>query len=331
MIKRLFVGIIVVSVALVALPPLWFVVFPVSPVADLPPAGRRVVLPSGVGINVIEEGEGRPLLLVHGLPGSGYDWRGLVPELADRGFRVIAMDRSGYGRSDVNPDGDFSLQRNASDVVGVIRAMELEAVTLVGWSYGGATASLVAAERPPELARVVLIGTGGPDSDDALPPEADGLMRFLYSDPVLRWRTAVPPLGRGLIAVLSEQAYSGQPMPDWWIPGVVKNFERWDTLVTYRGEMFGLDGGDEDIYAQSAVPTLLLHGDDDRLAPIGISRYLVSRIPDATLVEFSGASHMLPVTHAGAVADAIAAFIGPESVAPDAVLSEADPSPAGHD
>jgi pimeloyl-ACP methyl ester carboxylesterase len=57
-----------------------------------------------------------------------------------------------------------------------------------------------------------------------------------------------------------------------------------------------------------AVPTLLLHGDDDRLVPVGVSKYLATRIPDARLIEHPGASHMLPVTHAREIAGEIVAF-----------------------
>ncbi len=328
MIKKLFLGILLLLVAAIVLPPIWYAVFPVDPVADLPAAGTRVTLPSGVRINVLDEGSGRPLLLVHGLPGTAYEWRVVQAELVDRGFRVLAMDRSGYGRSDINPDGDFSLRRNANDVIGVIEELGLEDVTLVGWSYGGATASLVAADRPAQLARVVLVGTGGPDGPEAQPPEANAVISFLYSDPVLRWRAMIPPLSRGLISVLSAQAYSDGPMPDWWIPGVVKNFENWDTLQTYKGEMFGMRLDDDDPYSKSEVPTLILHGDDDRLAPVGIGRYLATQIPGARLREYPGGSHMLPVTHAEALADAIEDFIGPEvideeSLAPNSEIPEA--------
>ena len=96
-----------------------------------------------------------------------------------------------------------------------------------------------------------------------------------------------------------------QPMPEWWCPGVLANFLRWDMLLTYRGEMFGIDRDAGFDYGNIEVPTLLLHGDDDQLADIAISRYLVTLIPDATLLETPGGSHMLPVTHAAEMADQI--------------------------
>lgn len=308
MVRKLLVGLVVVGVALVALPPLWFTAFPGDPPPELPAPGRSLALASGVRINALEQGRGPAVLLVHGLPGTAYEWRELSRELAERGRRVIAIDRSGYGHSDANPEGDYSVQRNAADVIELMEAMELRDVTLVGWSYGGGTAQLVAARRPESLARVVLIGTGGPDGPDARPPEANAVMRLFYSDAAMRWRSAVPPVSTGLIRVLSDVAYSGEPMPEWWVPGVVANFQRWETLLTYRGEMFGIDADQGFDYADIAVPTLLLHGDDDRLATVEIARYLVTVIPGARLIETPGGSHMLPVTHAAEVADRIVAF-----------------------
>jgi pimeloyl-ACP methyl ester carboxylesterase len=311
MIKKLLLGVLALLALLILGPPLWYAVFPGEPPPQLPAAHTRVELSSGVGINVVEAGAGRPALLVHGLPGSAYDWRVLEGELVSRGYRTLAIDRSGYGHSDPNPDGDYSVRRNADDILELMEVMDLQDVVLVGWSYGGATSSVVAARRPERLGQLVLIGTGGPDGADAKPPEANAVMTALYSEPVMRWRSAIPPLAVGLITVLSEQAYSDKPMPDWWIPGTVANFGKWHTLLTYRGEMFGLDVDDGFDYGDIEVPTLLLHGDDDRLAPIGISRYLVTQIPGAELIETPGGSHMLPVLQAPALADAIERFAPP--------------------
>ena len=118
---------------------------------------------------------------------------------------------------------------------------------------------------------------------------------------------------------LSEQAFSEQPMADWWLPGLIANLGRWETLLAYREEMFQTGGaGDRMDPARIAVPTLLLHGDDDRLASVAIARYLAGAIPDARLVEYPGASHMLPVTHADALAREIIAFSAPPAEPADA-------------
>jgi pimeloyl-ACP methyl ester carboxylesterase len=310
MLSRICVALAALFVALIALPPLWYTLSPATP-PTMPPAGRRIELADGTGVNVIETGEigeGRPIVLVHGLPGSAYDWRNTLTALGERGVRAIAYDRVGYGHSDPRAAGaPHTVETNADELLELLDAMDLEDVTVVGWSYGGATAMAAAMRAPERISHLVLVGTGGPDSADAAPPEPPGFMKFLYSDPVLAWRSRIPPLTNGLISASSEQAFSGQAQPSWWIPGVQANFARPETVLTYRAEMFSIEPGE--FHAERiAIPTLLLHGDDDRLAPLAISEYLVTVIPGSELRITSGGSHMLPVTHANALAEAITGF-----------------------
>ncbi len=308
----LIVGLLVGAV--IVLPPLWYVVFPADPPPNLPPAGKRVDLGTGVSVNVLEEGSGSAVVLVHGLPGSAYDWRALLPELARRGTRAIAYGRVGYGRSDPRPDHDFTPEANADELLALLERLELKDATVVGWSYGGVTAMLASMRDPSRIARLVLVGTGGPDSADAKPPAPSAAMALLNSDPVLRWRAAVPSIGVALMKAGSGIAFSGGPQPAWWLEGLRANFARPETVVTYFSEMSGMaDPSSEEgsgLFAVDtiALPTLLLHGDDDRLAPVAIARYLHTQIPNSTLHEIAGGSHMLPVTHANEVATRIAGF-----------------------
>lgn len=305
---QVFLGLIL---ALIILPPLWFAVAPGDPAPELAAAGTRLDLPGGGTLNVVEAGSGPPVVMVHGLPGSAYDWRETTSLLAKMGRRAIAYDRVGYGHSDPRSSGSYTTDSNADELLELLELMGLEDVTVAGWSYGGATA-MVAAMKQGEagrIGRIVLVGTGGPDTPNSEPPEASLAARFFYSDPVLSWRVAIPPLGVATMRLLSNAAYSDGPQPDWWLAGLRGNFSRWETLVTFREEMFGMRGGVSDWDPNKIqVPTLLLHGDDDRLAPISIGRYLVTAIPGAELVEYPGASHMLPVTHAKDLSERIVAF-----------------------
>ncbi len=306
--KRLLLIVVALVAALLVLPPLWFTLFPGEPAPPLPPPGRRVMLSSGAGVNVVEAGSGSPVVLVHGLPGTAYDWRETAAALGARRRHAIAYDRPGYGHSDPRPDGRYSLEANAADVADLLEALDLRDATVVGWSYGGATA-ISAAPRSKRIGRLVLVGSGGPDSPDAKPPEPSTFMRVFYSEPVMRWRRAIPPLGIGLMGAVSAAAFSDGPQPDWWLPGVRANFARWDTLMAYREEMAALGNAPGAFDPRAiAVPTLILHGDDDRLASVRIGRYLATQIPGARLVEYPGGSHMLPVTHADAIAEQIVEF-----------------------
>ena len=106
--KRLLYFTIIILVAAIALPPLWFAILPAEPPPALPAAGKRIVLPGGVGVNILDVGEGPTVVLIHGLPGSGYEWRETQPFVAASGLRAIAYVRVGYGRSDPRTSNEYS-------------------------------------------------------------------------------------------------------------------------------------------------------------------------------------------------------------------------------
>ena len=320
--KKLLLFVVVPLVALIALPPLWFALFPAA-TATLPPPQTRVDLAYGVSINALDSGgdgasRSDAIVLVHGLPGTAYDWRELAPLLADAGHRVIAIDRVGYGHSSgrtaIHGDGDpdYSLRANTRDLLALLTAMDLRDTTVVGWSYGGVMAMDAASIDPSRIARIILVGSGGPSSDDDAPPQAGAALRFFYSLPVLRWRAMVPPVSHSLMAVLSERAFSGGDQPQWWLQGLIANFSRWETTLSYRGEILA-PIGDLLQLDDIRVPTHIVHGDNDQLAPVSIGRYLSTRIAGADYTEVAGGSHMLPVTHPRLLANEILGAMTPGS------------------
>jgi pimeloyl-ACP methyl ester carboxylesterase len=299
--RRLGLGLLLVVLAALALPPLWFRLFRELP-PELPPAGRRVALAS-VGVNVVEEGAGPAVVLVHGLPGSAYDWRPTSAALAARGRRAIAYDRVGYGWSDPRPDGAFSVGSNAAELLALLDALGLEGVTLVGWSYGGSTAIAAAERDASRIARLVLIGSAGPGFEKSQPPRA--VARIVFSAPVLGWLHAVPPLARGMQAQASRQAFSEGPEPDWWRPTLAANFGRAHTPTSWRSEGAAMMDAPLPEPSRLRMPILVLHGEDDRLVPVEVAHELARLAPGARLVVVPGGSHMLPITHADRVADEI--------------------------
>jgi pimeloyl-ACP methyl ester carboxylesterase len=302
-IRRILLGLALLLLAALALPPLWFRLFR-EPVPELPPPGRRVELASGVGVNLVEAGVGAPVVLVHGLPGTAYSWRLTSAALAARGVRALAYDRVGYGWSDPRANGAFTVASNAGELLELLAAEDLRDVTVVGWSYGGATAIAAAQRDRSRIGRLVLVGSAGPGMEQSGPPPA---LAWLFSDPVLAWLHAVPPLARGLRAGISRVAFSDGPQPDWWLPETNANFARPGVAQTWRNE--------GDAFATTPLPdptglplpVLVVHGTDDRLAPVAIGRELARRAPQARLVLVPDGSHMLPVTHVELLADEILA------------------------
>lgn len=304
--RRFALVMVLVLVAAIALPPLYYRVFPVDPI-PLPEPGRRIAVRSGVAVNTIVKGDGPAIVLVHGLPGSAYDWAAQGDALAARGFRVYAYDRVGYAHSDPRPDADFSVAANAIDLLGLLESEDLRDATVVGHSYGGPVAIEAAGRDASRIGRLVLVGSGGPTDEAEEPPAIFGL---LFSEPVLAWLAAVPPAGRGLQRLMSAQAFSEGPQPAWWLPLLAANFGARHTQHTYQQEAARVGAGDMSIDPLTvAVPILLIHGDDDRLAPLSIAHWIKSHARRAELLVIEGGSHMLPITHADVLADRIDGFI----------------------
>lgn len=168
-VKKFLLGLVALLMLLIVVPPTWNALFPMV-LPDLPAPGVRVRVREGAAVNALDMGAGQPVVLVHGLPGSAYDWRHLTPELVKAGFRVIAYDRLGYGHSDVRPGESHTVQENGADLLALLDTMNLQNAIVVGWSYGGVTVMQAATQDPSRMARLVLIGTGGPASANDEPP-----------------------------------------------------------------------------------------------------------------------------------------------------------------
>jgi pimeloyl-ACP methyl ester carboxylesterase len=119
----------------------------------------------GVGLEVLDEGSGPAVLLLHGFPDSSRLWRNQVPVLVSAGFRVVAPDLRGFGESDAPAAvEDYALPRIVADVVAVLDALEVERAHVVGHDWGAAVAWLVAAFVPDRVDRLVAMSVGHPAS-----------------------------------------------------------------------------------------------------------------------------------------------------------------------
>src|ERR1700710_1755457 len=109
----------------------------------------------GGSLHVAEMGDraGPPVLLLHGWPQHWWSWRELMPLLADR-YRVLAMDLRGFGWSEATPRG-YRKDELAEDVVGVLDALGVDRVNLVGHDWGGVIGFLLCLEHPDRISRFV--------------------------------------------------------------------------------------------------------------------------------------------------------------------------------
>lgn len=120
---------------------------------------------NGIRIHTTTTGQGPAVLLLHGFPDTHVVWRKQVPVLAAAGFRVLAPDLRGYGRSDA-PGGvfDYTMDKLRGDVLGLLDALHIDKVFLVGHDWGGIIGWQVATLAPERVHRFVAMSTGHPDA-----------------------------------------------------------------------------------------------------------------------------------------------------------------------
>jgi len=115
----------------------------------------------GLSFNVLDEGVGEPVLLVHGFPDDHTVWRNQVAALAAAGYRVIAPDTRGCGDSDMaRRTGDYALPRLVADLIGVLDALAIHKVKLVGHDWGAVIAWVLAARHPERVERYAALSVG---------------------------------------------------------------------------------------------------------------------------------------------------------------------------
>ena len=301
--KRISLFVVLLLAVLLLLPPVWYSVFPEEG-SRLPAPGRRIPLTDGTSVNVVDQGRGAPIVLVHGLPGSAYDWRPTQEALADRGYRVLAYDRVGYGRSDPSPLGVYTVESSGRDLIALLDSEGFEDATVVGWSYGGAASMAAALRDSSRIGRLVLVGSAGYQEDA---PEVPLWLQGV-SVGILTWASYVPPVERALQAVVSEQAFAPDSAPDWWLPQLEANFQQSGTEEAWLGEQATYQWSGPDPRPIRA-PILIVHGEEDALVPLSVGEWLHERAVDSQIHVIEDAGHMLPVTHAEVLADQIHAFI----------------------
>jgi pimeloyl-ACP methyl ester carboxylesterase len=242
-----------------------------------------------------EQGQGAPIVLLHGLGGSTYSWRHVAPVLA-RTHRVIAIDLKGFGQSDKAFDRAFSAHDQAQLVVQFLQRRNLRHVTLIGHSFGGQVALLTALQLrvadPTRISQLVLIDT------PALPQPLSPVVRFMNL-PVLPYAliNIIPPEIMTALALIPGQRVEREP-GDGDVVAYAEPFysasARHAYVQTARQIVppgFGLVVS---AYRKLRQRTLLVWCASDDVVPVATGRRLVRLMPNARLDEISGCNHSPP-------------------------------------
>lgn len=262
-------------------------------------------------IHYIEHpGNGTPIVLIHGLPGTADDWEDVTPLLA--GHRTIAIDRPGFGYS---TGGYVPFNRQLEAIDELLHQLHVVRPILVGHSYGG-TISLGFAERyPSEVSGLVLVDAAAAGQKlNAFARAQAHLVKFLQL-PVIR-QVANATFGQLLITASVNQAESEAFHPQ---PVIAAHHKRVleinmtkENLEAWSGEMLEANGVVAQIdqgLSSIKVPAVVVQGEGDELVHAIHGRALAAALPNARLVMLYG-GHMQPYDHPAAVAGAVQGLAG---------------------
>ena len=261
-----------------------------------------------------DHGQGQPVVLIHGFPLNGASWERQQRVLLDAGYRVISYDRRGFGASS-KPTAGYDYDTFAADLDALLTQLSLTDVVLVGFSMGtGEVARYIGDHGTQRVAKAAMFGVIPPfllktdDNPEGVPGEVfEGIKagiqadRFAFFDGFFADFNNVDKLGSGEGGqnLISEQKLRA----DFGVASQMGFFatkavvDTW--LEDFRGDIAKFD-----------LPTLVVHGTEDRVLPIDVTaRRLKTIIPNLRYVEIEGGPHNIGWTHFEQVNEALLSFL----------------------
>ena len=271
---------------------------PETPTSTVARTSDYLTTPDGTRLYYKDWGRGQPVVFSHGWPLDSASWEAQMLFLADHGYRVIAHDRRGHGRSSQPWDGN-DMDHYADDLATVIETLDLKDAVLVGFSTGGGeVARYIGRHGTDRVRKVVLVSAvtplmlKTPANPGGLPIEVfDGLRKASLQNRSQLYRDVAsgPFFGFNRPGAKPSQGL----IDAFWMQGMLGGHKNtYDSIAAFSATDFTQD------LRRFDVPTLIIHGDDDQIVPIDASaRAAAKLVKGATLIEYAGAPHGITDTH----------------------------------
>jgi non-heme chloroperoxidase len=264
----------------------------------------------GTEIYYKDWGSGEAVVFCHGWPLTADSWEAQMFFLASKGYRCIAHDRRGHGRSSQPSEGN-EMDTYADDLATLIEHLDLQRAVLIGFSTGGGeVARYIGRHGTSRIAKAVLVSSVPPlmlktdANPGGLPIEVfDGFRASFLAD---RSQFFKDVASGPFFGFNRPGAKISQGMIDsWWRQGMMCGHKNTYECI----KAFSETDFTEDL-KKFDVPTLVIHGDDDQVVPIGAAGRASARIiPNAKLIVYSGAPHGLTDTHKDRLNEDLLAFL----------------------
>jgi pimeloyl-ACP methyl ester carboxylesterase len=247
------------------------------------------VTTNGVELYYEREGQGEPLLLVHGLLFSGESWRPQI-EAFKKDFEVVTVDLRGQHRSQTTDDPtEYDLWNQAEDVYGLIQALGIAPVHYAGLSMGGMIGMRLALRHPEVLRELILVDTS------SLPEEAENVERYEAFRQIVESGELEAVLPMLPVSFFCDEFIRDRDdyVQAWFgllLQGNPLGFARASRAVDQRQDITGQLGG-------ISVPTLVIHGTEDISIPVEKARATADAIPDAGFALVEGGGHQSNIDH----------------------------------
>jgi pimeloyl-ACP methyl ester carboxylesterase len=291
---------------------------------------RSTIVDLGSPVHVVDYGgTGPPLVLVHGLEGCALNWVGAAP-LLSHNHRVVALDLAGFGITP--PNGrDASVESSAELVIDFIEHLDDGSATLIGNSMGGLVSMLVAVARPDLVASMVLVDPALPvvswrDTDGEILVKLVGPLVPLLGPNLVKLyhRThspqeharesmamvaAEPASIPEIVRVASEEVVKARRSLDWAVPSLVDADRSIATWILNRRKYAKM-------LHKISVPTLLVHGSEDRLVHRTAAAWVIEERPDWDYELLDGLGHVPMMEDPPAFVATVEPFLARTSGAP---------------
>ncbi|ENY81102.1 alpha/beta fold hydrolase [Sphingopyxis sp. MC1] len=254
--------------------------------------------------------DAQPLVFHHGWPLTADEWDNQLLFFLSQGYRVIAHDRRGHGRSTQTDHGN-EMDTYAADVAALVASLDLKGAVHIGHSTGGGEAAHYAARaKAGTIAKLILVGAVPPvmvkkaSNPGGLPIEVfDGFRTALAED---RSQFYLDVASGPFYGFNRDGAKVSQGLiQNWWRQGMVGSAKaHYDCIKAFSETDFTED------LKKIAVPTLVMHGTDDQVVPFADSAPLSAKLlANGTLKAYEGFPHGMAATHADVINKDILAFI----------------------